>query len=206
MSKTMTFSATGIHQLTMFVCDAASRFSGHRGGLSVVDRALSSFRDALANRQLPKGKASIAALNQTVLAFSFFASTLSMMDNHVETSSSIPLEPVYGSGDRGTEPPSSGTYPFTRGNFASGYRGKLWTFRQYFGFGTVEASNRRYRYLLEQGGTGLSVALNLPTPCGFDSDVPEVSEEVGRVGVAVDTLADRKSCSTAFRWTRSAPA
>jgi methylmalonyl-CoA mutase, N-terminal domain len=112
------------------------------------------------------------------------------MDNHTETSSGIPLEPVYGPGDRGTEPPPPGTYPFTRGNFASGYRGKLWTFRQYSGFGTVEESNRRYRYLLEQGGTGLSVAFDLPTQCGFDSDDPEVSDEVGRVGVAVDTLAD----------------
>jgi methylmalonyl-CoA mutase N-terminal domain/subunit len=112
------------------------------------------------------------------------------MDNHTETSSGIPLEPVYGPGDRGTEPPPPGAYPFTRGNFASGYRGKLWTLRQYSGFGTAEESNRRYRYLLEQGGTGLSVAFDLPTQCGFDSDDPEVSDEVGRVGVAVDTLAD----------------
>jgi methylmalonyl-CoA mutase N-terminal domain/subunit len=112
------------------------------------------------------------------------------MDNHTETSSGIPLEPVYGPGDRGTEPPPPGTYPFTRGNFANGYRGKLWTFRQYSGFGTAEESNRRYRYLLEQGGTGLSVAFDLPTQCGFDSDDPEVIDEVGRVGVAVDTLAD----------------
>ena len=100
------------------------------------------------------------------------------MDNHTETASGIPLEPVYGPGDRGTEPPPPGSYPFTRGNFASGYRGKLWTFRQYSGFGTVEESNRRYRYLLEQGGTGLSVALDLPTQCGYDSDDPEFGEEV----------------------------
>ncbi|MGB6205653.1 methylmalonyl-CoA mutase family protein [Mycobacterium sp.] len=112
------------------------------------------------------------------------------MDNRTETSSGIPLEPIYGPGDRGTEPPPPGTYPFTRGNFASGYRGKLWTFRQYSGFGTVEESNRRYRYLLDQGGTGLSVALDLPTQCGYDSDDPEFGEEVGRVGVALDTLAD----------------
>jgi methylmalonyl-CoA mutase, N-terminal domain len=112
------------------------------------------------------------------------------MDNAAQTSSGIPLAPVYGPADRGTEPPPPGTYPFTRSNFASGYRGKLWTFRQYSGFGTAEESNRRYRYLLEQGGTGLSVAFDLPTQCGFDTDNPEVSEEVGRVGVAVDTLAD----------------
>ena len=72
----------------------------------------------------------------------------------------------------------------------TGYRGRLWTFRQYSGFGTAEESNQRYRYLLGQGGTGLSVALDLPTQCGYDSDDPEYGEEVGRVGVAVDTLAD----------------
>ncbi|TCN40715.1 methylmalonyl-CoA mutase [Rhodococcus sp. SMB37] len=112
------------------------------------------------------------------------------MSDIVETSSGIPLDPVYGSGDRERELPLPGKFPFTRGNFASGYRGRLWTFRQYSGFGTAEESNRRYRYLLEQGGTGLSVALDLPTQCGYDSDDPEVTEEVGRVGVAVDTLAD----------------
>ncbi len=108
----------------------------------------------------------------------------------VETPSGIPLAPVYGPDDRAVEPPAPGTYPFTRGNFASGYRGKTWTFRQYSGFGTAEESNRRYRYLLDQGGTGLSVALDLPTQCGYDSDDEEYGEEVGRVGVAVDTLAD----------------
>ena len=65
-----------------------------------------------------------------------------------------------------------------------------WTIRQYSGFGTAEESNERYRYLLAQGGTGLSVALDLPTQCGYDSDHPDVEEEVGRVGVALDTLAD----------------
>ena len=112
------------------------------------------------------------------------------MTDAVQTPSGIPLEPVYGPADRAGDPPAPGTYPFTRGNFASGYRGKTWTFRQYSGFGTAEESNRRYRYLLDQGGTGLSVALDLPTQCGYDSDDPEFGEEVGRVGVAVDTLAD----------------
>ncbi|MDT5019283.1 MAG: methylmalonyl-CoA mutase, N-terminal domain, partial [Mycobacterium sp.] len=112
------------------------------------------------------------------------------MSDPVQTPSGIPLEPIYGPADRNGEPPPPGTYPFTRGNFASGYRGKTWTFRQYSGFGTAEESNRRYRYLLDQGGTGLSVALDLPTQCGYDSDDEEYGEEVGRVGVAVDTLAD----------------
>jgi methylmalonyl-CoA mutase N-terminal domain/subunit len=112
------------------------------------------------------------------------------MSDVAQTSSGLPLQAVYGPADRGEEPPDPGTFPFTRGNFASGYRGRLWTLRQYSGFGTAEESNRRYRYLLAQGGTGLSVALDLPTQCGYDSDDPEVAEEVGRVGVALDTLAD----------------
>ncbi|MCA2207822.1 methylmalonyl-CoA mutase family protein [Nocardia rosealba] len=112
------------------------------------------------------------------------------MNDPIQTSSGIPLSPVYGPADLAAEPPAPGGFPFTRGNFATGYRGRLWTFRQYSGFGTAEESNRRYRYLLDQGGTGLSVALDLPTQCGYDSDDPEVTEEVGRVGVAVDTLAD----------------
>jgi methylmalonyl-CoA mutase, N-terminal domain len=112
------------------------------------------------------------------------------MDASAQTSSGLPLQPVYGPADRRGEPPEPGRFPFTRGNYAAGYRGRLWTRRQYSGFGTPEESNRRYRYLLDQGGTGLSVALDLPTQCGYDSDDPEVSEEVGRAGVAVDTLAD----------------
>ncbi|MGW1214957.1 methylmalonyl-CoA mutase family protein [Streptomyces sp. NPDC002499] len=112
------------------------------------------------------------------------------MNDFAQTSSGIPLKPVYGPADRVAEPPAPGAFPFTRGNYATGYRGRLWTLRQYSGFGTAEESNRRYHYLLAQGGTGLSVALDLPTQCGYDSDDPEVSEEVGRVGVAVDTLAD----------------
>lgn len=83
-----------------------------------------------------------------------------------------------------------GEFPFTRGIYPSMYRGRLWTFREYSGFGTAEDTNTRYRSLLEQGMTGLSVALDLPTQIGFDSDDPAVWDEVGRVGVAIDTLAD----------------
>ena len=110
------------------------------------------------------------------------------------TESGIGVRAVYRGSDvtdahpDGIEDP--GTWPFTRGNFPGGYRDRLWTFRQYSGFGTAEESNERYRALLKQGGTGLSVALDLPTQIGFDSDDPEVAEEVGRVGVAIDTLAD----------------
>jgi methylmalonyl-CoA mutase N-terminal domain/subunit len=111
-------------------------------------------------------------------------------DEEVRTASGIPLKTVYGPADVRSEPPAPGTFPFTRGNFPTGYRGRLWTFRQYSGFGTAEESNQRYHYLLGQGGTGLSVAMDLPSQCGYDSDDPEVYDEVGRVGVAVDTLAD----------------
>jgi len=83
-----------------------------------------------------------------------------------------------------------GTYPFTRGVQPNMYRGKLWTMRQYAGFGTAEESNKRYRYLLAQGQTGLSVAFDLPTQIGYDSDHPMAEGEVGRVGVAIDSLED----------------
>jgi len=85
-----------------------------------------------------------------------------------------------------------GEYPFTRGIHATMYRGRLWTMRQFAGFGTAEDTNRRFRYLLEQGQTGLSVAFDMPTLMGYDSDHPRALGEVGREGVAVDTLEDMK--------------
>ncbi len=86
-----------------------------------------------------------------------------------------------------------GQYPFTRGIQATMYRGRLWTMRQYAGFGTAEETNRRYQYLLQQGSTGLSVAFDLPTQIGYDSDDPLVSGEVGRVGVAVSSVHDMEA-------------
>ncbi|MBE3096670.1 MAG: methylmalonyl-CoA mutase family protein [Acidobacteria bacterium] len=86
-----------------------------------------------------------------------------------------------------------GEYPFTRGVQPTMYRGRLWTMRQYAGFGTAEESNRRYKYLLGQGTTGLSVAFDLPTQIGYDSDDPMALGEVGKVGVAIDTLADMET-------------
>jgi methylmalonyl-CoA mutase N-terminal domain/subunit len=86
-----------------------------------------------------------------------------------------------------------GEYPFVRGIHASMYLGKPWTMRQYAGFGTPEETNRRFRYLLASGQTGLSVALDLPTQLGYDSDAPEAMGEVGRVGVAIDSLADMET-------------
>ena len=83
-----------------------------------------------------------------------------------------------------------GEFPFTRGVYPTGYRGRLWTMRQYAGFGTAAESNARYRYLLEQGTSGLSVAFDLPTQIGYDSDHPMAAGEVGKVGVAIDSLHD----------------
>ncbi|MBW2061835.1 MAG: methylmalonyl-CoA mutase family protein [Deltaproteobacteria bacterium] len=86
-----------------------------------------------------------------------------------------------------------GEYPFTRGVQPTMYRGRLWTMRQYAGFGTAEESNERYRYLLKQGQTGLSVAFDLPTQIGYDSDDEVARGEVGKVGVAIDSLADMET-------------
>src|SRR5690348_6713811 len=86
-----------------------------------------------------------------------------------------------------------GEPPFTRGVQPNMYRGRLWTMRQYAGFGTAKESNERYRYLLAQGQTGLSVAFDLPTQMGRDSDDPRALGEVGRVGVAIDSLADMRA-------------
>jgi methylmalonyl-CoA mutase N-terminal domain/subunit len=83
-----------------------------------------------------------------------------------------------------------GQYPFTRGIFPDGYRGRLWTIRQYSGFGTAEESNERYRFLLDQGQTGLSVALDLPTQCGFDPVEPMARPEIGKVGVSLSNLGE----------------
>ena len=86
-----------------------------------------------------------------------------------------------------------GAFPFTRGVYPSMYRGRVWTMRQYAGFGTPEQTNRRYRFLLERGTTGLSVAFDLPTQMGLDSDAPRSAGEVGRVGVAIDSIADMRA-------------
>jgi len=88
--------------------------------------------------------------------------------------------------------PAPGQFPYTRGIYADMYRSRLWTMRQYAGFGTAEESNRRYRYLLSQGTTGLSVAFDLPTQMGLDPDHPLASGEVGRVGVSIASLADMR--------------
>ena len=112
-----------------------------------------------------------------------------------ETTGKMPLEPVYtqddlNGWDSAAELGFPGEYPFTRGIQPTMYRGRFWTMRQYAGFGTAEESNQRYRYLLSQGQTGLSVAFDLPTQIGYDSDDPMATGEVGKVGVAIDSIED----------------
>jgi methylmalonyl-CoA mutase N-terminal domain/subunit len=105
-------------------------------------------------------------------------------DRRVE--SGIEIEPVYGEGEQ------PGEYPYTRGPYPDMYRGRPWTIRQYAGFASAEESNERYRYLLSAGQTGLSIAFDLPTQLGYDSDDRRALGEVGRTGVAIDSLADMR--------------
>src|SRR4051812_22377377 len=113
------------------------------------------------------------------------------MTDRRETESGIEIEPVYAADDvAGLELELPGEVPFTRGPYATMYRGRQWTIRQYAGFGSAEETNARFRYLLERGQTGLSTAFDLPTQLGLDSDDPRAVGEVGRTGVAIDSLAD----------------
>jgi methylmalonyl-CoA mutase N-terminal domain/subunit len=117
-------------------------------------------------------------------------------DDGIETStiSGIPLQPLYTAGDRPQQPEEfPGQYPYTRGIHPSGYRGRLWTMRQFSGFATAEETNRRYKYLLANGQTGLSVAFDMPTLMGQDSDAPTSRGEIGHCGVAIDSLADMET-------------
>jgi methylmalonyl-CoA mutase N-terminal domain/subunit len=114
---------------------------------------------------------------------------------NAQTSSNIPVKPLYTPADlKGSDYESEigypGEYPFTRGVQASMYRGRLWTMRQYAGMGDAEESNKRYKYLLAHGTTGLSVAFDLPTQIGMDSDHALAGGEVGKVGVAIDSIED----------------
>jgi methylmalonyl-CoA mutase N-terminal domain/subunit len=120
-----------------------------------------------------------------------YHSAVATAEDRRETESGIEIKPVYtadDAGDRELELP--GEYPFTRGPYADMYRGRPWTIRQYAGFASAEETNARFRYLLERGQTGLSVAFDLPTQLGYDSDDARAAGEVGRTGVAIDSIAD----------------
>jgi methylmalonyl-CoA mutase, N-terminal domain len=114
-----------------------------------------------------------------------------------ESASGIPIDSLYtpeeSAPDYDRDLGYPGEFPFTRGIYPTMYRGRLWTMRQYAGFGTAEETNRRYHYLLDHGQTGLSVAFDLPTQMGYDADAPLASGEVGRVGVAISSLDDMRT-------------
>ena len=119
-------------------------------------------------------------------------------DERVFTDSGIEIDRLYDASDvapgleeRLGEP---GSYPYTRGIHEGMYRDRLWTMRQYAGYATAEETNERYRYLIEHGSTGLSMAFDLPTQLGRDSDDPLCRGEVGRTGVAIDTIEDMRIC------------
>ena len=143
--------------------------------LALQDEELSRLRDEIA-----AWKAKAAALRRRD-------------DTDFSTISGRPLEPVYTPLDVATVEPLPGDYPFTRGIHPTMYRGKLWTMRQFAGFGTAEDTNQRYKFLLERGQTGLSVAFDFPTLMGYDSDHPRSEGEVGKCGVAISSLADMET-------------
>ena len=114
-----------------------------------------------------------------------------------ETADGIEIKPVYtpadAAPDRARDLGAPGEFPYTRGIYPTMYRGRLWTMRQYAGYGTADETNRRFHLLLSEGQTGLSVAFDLPTQMGYDSDHPRAEAEVGKAGVAIDSLADMET-------------
>jgi methylmalonyl-CoA mutase N-terminal domain/subunit len=117
---------------------------------------------------------------------------MAAVNDDIVTDSGIVIAPVYRESDRELPEPDPGCFPYTRGIYPTMYRGRRWTMRQYAGFSSVEESNARYRLLLERGTTGLSVAFDLPTQLGLDSDDERAWGEVGRVGVPVSTVDDMR--------------
>jgi methylmalonyl-CoA mutase N-terminal domain/subunit len=116
---------------------------------------------------------------------------VALREDRRETDSGIEVKPIYTDEDvAGLELELPGEFPFTRGPYPTMYRGRPWTIRQYAGFGSAEETNERFRYLLAHGQTGLSTAFDLPTQLGLDSDDPRAAGEVGRTGVAIDSIAD----------------
>ena len=119
------------------------------------------------------------------------------MSEQKRTDSGIEVKALYGPDDLAQWDPSErlgepGKPPYTRGVYSTMYRTKLWTMRQYAGFGTAKSTNERFKFLLAAGQTGLSCAFDLPTQMGYDSDHPRAEGEVGKVGVAIDTVADMR--------------
>jgi methylmalonyl-CoA mutase N-terminal domain/subunit len=113
-------------------------------------------------------------------------------ETQFETDSGIPVDLVYSTRPKEEGLSEPGEFPFTRGIYPEMFRRRLWTMRQYTGFGSARDTNRRFRYLMQRGQTGLSVAFDLPTQLGLNSDNPRSEGEVGKVGVAISTLDNMK--------------
>src|SRR3954449_7327335 len=119
------------------------------------------------------------------------------MSDDKRTDSGIEVKPLYGPADLSDWDPAErlgepGSPPYTRSVYPTMYRGRLWTMRQYAGFGTATSTNERFKFLVNAGQTGLSCAFDLPTQMGYDSDHPRAEGEVGKVGVAIDSIADMR--------------
>ncbi len=139
-------------------------------------------------------EAELARLRAEVAAWKAGVANLPVRDDATfETLSGVAVEPVYTPLDTNASEPLPGEYPYTRGIHPTMYRGRLWTMRQFAGFGTAEDTNRRYHFLLARGQTGLSVAFDFPTLMGYDSDHPRSEGEVGKCGVAISSLADMET-------------
>jgi methylmalonyl-CoA mutase N-terminal domain/subunit len=154
--------------------------------------------DRRATERLAEQERELERLRAEVRAWRERVAALPVRDDAVLTTvSGRALEPVYTAGDLPADTPERlslpGEYPFTRGIHGTMYRGRLWTMRQFAGFGTAEDTNERYKFLLSRGQTGLSVAFDFPTLMGYDSDHPRSEGEVGRCGVAVSSLADMET-------------
>ncbi len=150
-------------------------------------------QDSLVDR-LAIQEAEIARLRAEVAAWKARVASLPVRgDSDFTTISGLPIEPVYTSLDTGGAEPLPGEYPYTRGIHPTMYRGRLWTMRQFAGFGTAADTNQRYKFLLERGQTGLSVAFDFPTLMGYDSDHPRSEGEVGKCGVAISSLDDMET-------------
>jgi len=150
--------------------------------------------DETLRERLATQEAELTRLRAEVAKWKAAVASLPVRDDTTfETMSGLPVEPTYTPLDvRGAEA-LPGEYPYTRGIHPTMYRGRLWTMRQFAGFGTAEDTNKRYHFLLERGQTGLSVAFDFPTLMGYDSDHPRSEGEVGKCGVAISSLADMET-------------
>ena len=155
----------------------------------------------------PSDPEQAAAVDEDI--YRYVAPVVGPDDDRVFTDSGIEIERLYEEDDVAPELEERlgepGSYPFTRGIHEGMYRDRLWTMRQYAGFASPEDTNERYRYLIEHGSTGLSMAFDLPTQLGRDSDDPLCDGEVGRTGVPIDTIEDMRICFDRSRSTRSRP-